>query len=669
MRTSIQNVKTLLLIILSFLSFNINISYSIEDTTAIMGWSPINTGMNGPVHALTIFNGNIVAGGEFTNAGGHNVNHIALWNGTAWQSLGLGVNDSVLALAVFNNELFAGGEFTNAGGIVALKIAKWDGNNWTSLNSGFNGDNDKVMSLIVHGSDLIVGGQFVDTVAYDNSRVQLNNVAKWTGTTWQALGNGLNNLVSSLTIYNAELVAGGKFDGKVKLWDGNVWTTIGAGLNNNVNALSVFNNLLIAGGEFTGHISRWDGNNWNVLGGGVEDDVWALINYQNSIIAGGDFKYVGPPNDSMFVNRIARWDGNSWSKMMTGMNSRVGALINLDTTKFIAGGEFTTAGGFIANRIADWGLLETFSVSGEVRYSNNQPVTNGQVRAVRIDYYTYEIIIVDSAIIQSDGSYVINHITPRPHYIITYPEDEELDYIPTYYPATIFWENAIPVNPDSNLVNVNIIVEPIVGEFNNIVGPGSIGGHVYLNYLPPGYITGNGMSFKSGAIVYAKIGSSYKGFGVSNIYEKYKVDSLPEGNYNIIVNRLGYTSAMANVDLNFSIGYSIDTLDFVLDTVSLPIGIQNINTKVPENYVLHQNYPNPFNPETNIEFSIPINTEVSLRIFNILGQEVMKLLNNVQLARGTYNVQFRTGNLPSGVYFYRLETYEFVKTKKMLLIK
>ena len=189
-----------------------------------MGWSPINTGMNGPVHALTIFNGNIVAGGEFTNAGGHSVNHIALWNGTAWQALGLGVNGSVLALAVFNNELIAGGEFTNAGGIVAYRIAKWDGENWISLNSGFDRDNDKVMALILHGSDIIVGGQFADTVTNDNNRVQLNNVAKWTGTTWQALGNGLNNLVTSFTIYNAELVAGGKFDGKVKIWNGNVWT-------------------------------------------------------------------------------------------------------------------------------------------------------------------------------------------------------------------------------------------------------------------------------------------------------------------------------------------------------------------------------------------------------------------------------------------------------------
>jgi len=291
------------------------------------------------------------------------------------------------------------------------------------------------------------------------------------------------------------------------------------------------------------------------------------------------------------------------------------------------------------------------------------------VWAVRLDYNTFEIIIIDSTLIQTDGSYILNKVPSTTDYIFTYPDDEEVDYIPTYYPSTIFWENAIPVTPDSNLVNVNITVEPIVGEFNSMVAPGSIGGHVYLNYLPPGYITGNGMSFKSGAIVYAKIGDSYKGFGVSNRFEKYRVDSLPEGNYNIIVNRLGYTTAMANVNLNFSNGYSIDTLDFVLDTVRLPISIQNINTKVPENYSLSQNYPNPFNPETNIEFSIPVNTEVSLRIFNILGQEVMKLLNNVHLSRGTYNVQFKTLNLPSGVYFYRLETFEFVKTKKMLLIK
>ena len=431
MRLLTKNIKTLGLIILFIFSYNF--SFGTEDTTAIMGWSPINTGMNGPVHALTIFNGNIVAGGEFTNAGGHDVNNIALWNGTAWQVLGLGVNGSVLALAVFNNELFAGGEFTTAGGIVAYKIAKWDGINWTSLNSGFDEDNDKVMSLIEHSNDLIVGGQFVDTVVYDNNRAQLNNVAKWTGTTWLALGSGLNNLVTSFTIYNAELVAGGKFDGKVKIWDGNVWNTVGVGLNNNVNALEVYNNLLIAGGEFTDHISRWDGNNWSILGGGVEDNVWSLIDYQNSIVVGGDFKYVGQSSDSMFVNRIASWDGSSWSEMMRGMNKRVEAFALFDTVSLIVGGEFTTAGGFIANRIADWNILETFSVSGEVRYTNNQPVTRGKVRAVRLDYYTYEIIIVDSANVQANGSYSLNNVPPISVDIMIYPEDEEeqLDYIPT----------------------------------------------------------------------------------------------------------------------------------------------------------------------------------------------------------------------------------------------
>ena len=135
------------------------------------------------------------------------------------------------------------------------------------------------------------------------------------------------------------------------------------------------------------------------------------------------------------------------------------------------------------------------------------------------------------------------------------------------------------------------------------------------------------------------------------------------------MNRLGYTTAFANVTLSIANGYTIDTLDFILDTVRIPIGIKNINTHVVENYELYQNYPNPFNPETNIEFSIPVNTEVSIRIFNVLGQEVVKLLSNKYLTRGTYNIRFTTDNLPSGVYFYRLETLEFAKAKKMLLIK
>lgn len=85
-------------------------------------------------------------------------------------------------------------------------------------------------------------------------------------------------------------------------------------------------------------------------------------------------------------------------------------------------------------------------------------------------------------------------------------------------------------------------------------------------------------------------------------------------------------------------------------------------------FSLKQNYPNPFNPVTNIEFTIPQSSEVSLKVFNILGQEISTLVNK-QMNAGSYTVDFDASSLSSGVYIYRLEAGQNVMTMKMTLLK
>jgi len=88
----------------------------------------------------------------------------------------------------------------------------------------------------------------------------------------------------------------------------------------------------------------------------------------------------------------------------------------------------------------------------------------------------------------------------------------------------------------------------------------------------------------------------------------------------------------------------------------------------PENYSLSQNYPNPFNPSTSISFTIIKSTFVTLKIFNILGNEITTLVNQV-MPGGKHKIKFDANNLPSGVYLYTLKAGDFVDTKKMLLMK
>jgi hypothetical protein len=89
---------------------------------------------------------------------------------------------------------------------------------------------------------------------------------------------------------------------------------------------------------------------------------------------------------------------------------------------------------------------------------------------------------------------------------------------------------------------------------------------------------------------------------------------------------------------------------------------------LPDVFALNQNYPNPFNPSTVIGFALPTAGHVELNVFNILGQEVLKLVDT-EMAAGRYEIEFDGDNLPSGVYFYRLTHQEGTSTRKMVLLK
>ncbi|RKY93313.1 MAG: hypothetical protein DRQ13_09615 [Ignavibacteriae bacterium] len=90
----------------------------------------------------------------------------------------------------------------------------------------------------------------------------------------------------------------------------------------------------------------------------------------------------------------------------------------------------------------------------------------------------------------------------------------------------------------------------------------------------------------------------------------------------------------------------------------------------PKEFALYQNYPNPFNPTTTIEYQIPEQSFVTLKVFDVLGNEITTLINEEKPA-GKYNVELRIDNieLSSGIYFYQLKAGRFIQTKKMILLK
>jgi hypothetical protein len=105
-----------------------------------------------------------------------------------------------------------------------------------------------------------------------------------------------------------------------------------------------------------------------------------------------------------------------------------------------------------------------------------------------------------------------------------------------------------------------------------------------------------------------------------------------------------------------------------VNTDDIVTGIENPSNEIPAAYKLLQNYPNPFNPSTKIEYQIPSQSNVILKVYDFTGKEVQTLVNEIKSA-GKYSLDFNASSLSSGVYFYKLETESFSSVKKMTVIK
>ena len=108
--------------------------------------------------------------------------------------------------------------------------------------------------------------------------------------------------------------------------------------------------------------------------------------------------------------------------------------------------------------------------------------------------------------------------------------------------------------------------------------------------------------------------------------------------------------------------------DFYLVKLGAESSVPSIPPSVPVRYLLHPNYPNPFNPSTRISYDLRTMSVVTLEVFDLLGRQRMALVNNLQPA-GSYSILFDGSGFPSGLYFYRLQAGDFVKTRKMVLLK
>ncbi len=337
-------------------------------------WSALGPGFSHPARALATYRDELVAGGRFLQAGDSVVNGIARWDGSSWHRLGAGFGPAgsvelVHSLLVHEEGLIAGGDFSQAGGTAAGNVARWDGAAWSPLGAGIDGP---VLALAAYGGQFVAGGAFEN--AGESAALA---ISFWDGGQWAPLGAGMRRsgrsaTVEALVLFRGNLIAAGDFDqagddpaSNIARWDGAGWSPLAGGADGKVHALAVWNDRLIAGGEFThvggvaaNRIAQWDGTAWQSLGSGMTvalegfpaPGVVCLASFETNLIAGGYFRKAG----GGWANCIARWNGASWFAL-GGTDLPVLGLAVHDGGLILAGG-FDWAGGVTAHRIARWGL-------------------------------------------------------------------------------------------------------------------------------------------------------------------------------------------------------------------------------------------------------------------------------------------------------------------------
>lgn len=234
-------------------------------------WSPLGTGLDGPVSQIVPFGDELIVSGQFQTAGGLIVNGIASWNGQRWRRFGN--QPSPAALAIFQGALVGALPAQNPVGSSVYVVVRWNGVSWDELGPGME---QPISALVDFNGVLVAGGNFSTA-----GGVQARFIAQWTGSQWLPIGNGLNGWVTSLTVHQGQLVAGSRYglmvgQNSIARWDGNAWTSPGT-LQGRAYTLAVWNGDLIVGGNNpNGYLMRWSGANWDPMAGNTDGPIQTL---------------------------------------------------------------------------------------------------------------------------------------------------------------------------------------------------------------------------------------------------------------------------------------------------------------------------------------------------------------------------------------------------------
>lgn len=359
-------------------------------------WSALGTGVtaaNTGINAIAVAGDKVYAGGTFSNIGGVSANNIAVWNGTAWSALGSGVNASVTSIIVKGEDVYVGGSFTTAGGFAANRVAKWNGTAWSGLNSAILPTT--VISMDFMGNDLYVG---IPTTTIANPAY----FSKYDGTTWTQLGGELGDRgVSSVAVLGTDVYVAGGFStigsttvNRIAKWNGTSWSALGNGLPSPTGQLGgvrlvAAGNDLIAIGDFTtaaggpgNRIARWNGTTWSPLDNGLNGNGTSVVSAGGDILVGGAFTMAGCNASPYFARyRNTVWTAASNTDWHTAGNWGGGSAPPPNGTATISSGDavISTDDVTLSNLVVTGGRTLTVSAGRTLTVNGTIDLTNGSL--------------------------------------------------------------------------------------------------------------------------------------------------------------------------------------------------------------------------------------------------------------------------------------------------
>jgi hypothetical protein len=295
-------------------------------------------------------------------------------------------------------------------------------------------------------------------------------------------------------------------------------------------------------------------------------------------------------------------------------------------------------------------------ISGTVKDSAGTTIVSGSVFAFRKgaminDRFGFKIRVqVDTL----TGAYSFTNLEPGQYILLA----EGRGYAPSFFK----YDGSTTMDPrkaDSVVVTETSLVTGI-NFFLKVRAPHVGGGFAF------GIVKGNDGSTLPGTLNYLVDASgNFVNYSVTDLDGSYMIQNIEAGNYTLVSALPSFQSAQKSLSVDY-LNNSTLNVDVNL-TPNSTTGITD-NATVITGYALMQNYPNPFNPSTTISYQLPQNSFVTLKVYNILGNEVATLVNEQQTA-GKYNFNFKANNLASGVYFYKLTAGNFTSIKKLTLLK